>query len=73
MITGKFDPNGTDLIHLFMLLCIYLIPSFIAVFRKHRDHNAIAIMNFFLGWTVLFWIWSLIWSFTGNVRNADKG
>lgn len=72
MVKGTFDPTGIDLIQLYAMFCVYLIPSFIAVFRKHRDHNAIAIMNFFLGWTVIFWLWSLIWAFTGNTVNANK-
>lgn len=57
-----------EYMQLFIFLMIYLIPTVIAVFRGHRDHNAISVMNFFLGWTGFFWVWSLIWAFTGNVK-----
>lgn len=58
---------------LLIFLLIYLIPSFIAVFRKHRDHNAISMMNFLLGWTGIFWLWSFFWSLTGNVEKKAHG
>lgn len=58
------------MVEFFILLIVYLFPAIIANCRKHNDENAIAIMNFFLGWTVVFWFWALIWSFTGNTRHA---
>lgn len=49
-----------------VVLCIglplYLLPTFVAVARKHRNKMAIAALNILLGWSVLGWVGSLVWS-----------
>lgn len=65
--------ENSEIINFLVFLFMYLIPSIIAVFRGHRDHNAISMMNFLLGWTVVFWIWAFLWSLTGNVKGANSG
>ena len=47
---------------------IYLIPSWIAWSRRHRNQGAIGVLNILLGWTVIGWIGALIWSCTSNVE-----
>jgi len=49
---------------LLVLLSIYLyfLPSVIAVKRNHRNLAGIIVLNIFLGWTLLFWVASLVWS-----------
>jgi hypothetical protein len=47
---------------------IYFLPTMIAVKREHLSKNAIIIVNVALGWTVLGWLWALLWANTGNVR-----
>ena len=50
---------------LFLLTCgviIYLLPTFIATFRSHKNLAGIFILNLFLGWTLFGWIAALIWS-----------
>lgn len=48
-------------------LLVYLIPAFIA--RSRGKHNAVAIamLNIFLGWTVIGWGIALVWA----VMNDD--
>ena len=41
---------------------VYCLPMIVAARRKHHQRNAIAIINFFLGWTVLGWTIALAWS-----------
>ena len=41
---------------------VYCLPMIVASRRKHHQRNSIAIINFFLGWTVLGWIIALAWS-----------
>ena len=41
---------------------IYLLPSQIAVHRHTRRAGAIMILNFFLGWTAIGWLASLVWA-----------
>ncbi|HEY3812953.1 MAG TPA: superinfection immunity protein [Caulobacteraceae bacterium] len=41
---------------------MYFIPTIIAFLRKHKDAPAIAAINFLLGWSVVGWFISFIWS-----------
>ena len=50
----------------------YFVPTIVALARGHRSALAIGVMNVLLGWTVLGWIFALIWSCTGNVKTAGE-
>ena len=47
-----------------LILSVYFIPWIIARYRSHGSWMAIGVMNLFLGWTVVGWVWALIWSLT---------
>jgi hypothetical protein len=49
-------------------LAMYFLPTIVAMARKHRQLPAIALLNIFLGWTVLFWILSLVWALTSPAQ-----
>ena len=51
-----------ELVLLTLVLVIYFLPSFIALLRQHRNKLAIFLLNLFLGWTILGWVSSLVWS-----------
>lgn len=42
-------------------LFIYFIPSF-AAGTRHRNFNAILVLNIFLGWTFIGWVIALVWA-----------
>jgi len=46
-----------------------LLPTWIALARKHREVVPILLLNLFLGWTIIGWIAALIWSATSNVKD----
>ena len=46
---------------------VYLIPTFVATLRYHRNSKAICALNVGLGLTVLGWIGALVWALTDNV------
>lgn len=50
----------------------YLVPAVIASRRKHRNANAIFIINLFFGWTFLGWVISLAWALTNNTEQAGR-
>jgi hypothetical protein len=52
----------TGIVMIVMLLAMYMIPTIIALLRKHRQAGAIAGLNILLGWTVLGWIGAFVWS-----------
>lgn len=54
------------------LLFLYFLPSLIAVLLKNRNALGIFLLNLFLGWTVLGWIASLIWSVYRSENEVRK-
>lgn len=70
--SGSVNPFSVGaLVILFMglgAIAAYLLPSLIAIGRKHNAGIAIFFLNLFLGWTVLFWIVALVWSLSPNVN-----
>jgi hypothetical protein len=52
------------LVVIISLVIGYWLPSFVAVARGHQNWWAIVTCNLFLGWTVLGWIFALVWSLT---------
>lgn len=52
---------------LFLVGC-YSLPTIIAFARGHHNALAIAVLNLFLGWTVIGWFAALIWSATAVRR-----
>ncbi len=45
-----------------VLLAIYFLPTFIALWRRRRNALAIFLLNFFLGWSFVAWVIALVWS-----------
>ena len=41
---------------------MYFLPSLIALIRDKRDKLSIFLLNFFLGWSVIGWVVSLVWA-----------
>jgi hypothetical protein len=42
----------------------YSIPSIIALIRRKRNTVAIVALNILLGWSIIGWVVSLVWSLT---------
>jgi hypothetical protein len=54
----QYGPVGAFLfgfIFVAILLAIYLLPTIVAVFRRHHNWPAVAAFNIFFGWTVAGW------------------
>ncbi|MGN7503540.1 MAG: superinfection immunity protein [Alphaproteobacteria bacterium] len=53
-----------------LLLCVtlILIPTGVALIRRHNNFIPILLVNVLLGVTGIGWIVALIWSFTANVK-----
>jgi len=47
------------------LLVLFFMPTIIAIARNNAP-LPIFLLNFFLGWTILFWWVALIWSLAGR-------
>jgi len=45
-----------------LIFALYFLPTLIAFLRQHKNKLAIFLLNLLLGWTVLGWVVSLVWS-----------
>lgn len=43
----------------FILIGFYFLPTTVAVSRKVSDQGSVAVINFFLGWTLVGWVVAL--------------
>lgn len=46
-----------------LIVLIYFIPALQAYQTKHRQKEAILILNLFLGWTTIGWVIALFWAY----------
>ena len=51
-----------ELLLVVLIFALYFLPTLIAFLRQHKNKLAIFLLNLFLGWTVLGWVVSLVWS-----------
>lgn len=48
------------------LIAMYWLPTLVALVRQTPSALGIAMLNFFLGWTVIGWIVALVWALAAN-------
>ena len=58
------DLSCLELLMIALIFAAYFLPSIIAITREHKNKLAIFLLNLLLGWTVLGWVSSLVWSVT---------
>lgn len=57
-----YDLGSIGMIWAIFILGIYFLPAFIAFLGNHKNKLAIFFLNILLGWTVLGWVVSIVWS-----------
>lgn len=50
----------------------YMIPTIIAIHKKHKHLIAIGAFNLFLGWSGILWIVAFVWSLTNGKKQSDE-
>lgn len=53
------EANNSGLGLLVLLLVIYFVPLAVAMVRKVSNTGSIAVINVFLGWTLIGWVVAL--------------
>jgi len=56
----------------FLVICLYFLPTVNAVRSKKTNSGAILLLNLFLGWTFLGWVIALVWSATKDQNQAKQ-
>lgn len=54
-----------------IVIATYFLPWIVAHQRCHHNENSIALLNLFLGWTVIGWLAAIIWS-ASEVRQESS-
>lgn len=57
---------------LIFLLVLYFLPTIIAMRRGRMNTASIAVVNIFLGWTLIGWVLSLAWALAANERAQTR-
>lgn len=52
--------------YLLVLVCLYFLPTVIAVAKDRPNKGAIFALNLLLGWTFIGWLGAFIWSLTSG-------
>ncbi|MGR4869999.1 superinfection immunity protein [Variovorax sp. LARHSF232] len=72
---GQAPPSGTNefgkvVAYSFFLAAplVYLLPTYEAWRRQHRSLLAIALVNVFLGWSIIGWVAAIVWACAGSPR-----
>lgn len=52
-----------------LVIFVYLLPSFVALQRKHANTTAICVLNILIGWSFIGWVAALVWAL---VNSGDK-
>jgi len=53
-----------------VLIIPYFLPTIIAMLRKSASTGGIFVLNFFLGWTFIGWIISLVWAIASRTTTT---
>ena len=61
---------ATLAITLFVFCFVYFLPFLIGNARHMRSQGALFACNLLFGWTVLGWIFCLMWGISGQSRKA---
>lgn len=49
-----------------LVFIAYFFPAILAFSRSHHNATAIAVLNVFLGWTLIGWVLALVWAVTNS-------
>jgi Superinfection immunity protein len=66
------DPSLTGVIGVIVLFGGYFLPAIIAILRGMHAAGRVALVNLFLGWTVIGWLAAFVWSCRGKTLAADR-
>ncbi|WKN20794.1 superinfection immunity protein [Azotobacter vinelandii] len=57
----------------FFIPALYMLPTIEAWLRKHENLASIALLNLFLGWSLIGWVAALVWAFKRQAPTGTAG
>ena len=61
-----------ELLAIILIVAFYFTPTLVAFLKQHKNKPAIFLLNLLLGWTVLGWVGSLVWSVMRQINDREK-
>jgi hypothetical protein len=63
--SGELNAIGSVIVFSLLITVpwLYMLPTYEAYELKHPNLTSIAVLNFFLGWTLLGWVVAAVWAF----------
>ena len=58
----EFNSEIGTILAAILLCAVYVVPSVIAVGRRHHQTLTILVLNVLFGWTVFGWIVAIVWA-----------
>lgn len=58
--------DGSSMLLILVVIFLYFVPLIVAKARGHPSAGGVAVLNIFLGWTFLGWVFALAWAFSGT-------
>lgn len=58
---------------LLLLFPVYLLPSFLAFYRGHRNAVPILLLNLCLGWSLVGWVVAICWATLAGEGTTTAG
>lgn len=52
---------------------VYFLPMIIGALKDHKNMLPIALVNIFLGWSLIGWVAALVWAFIDNSKIGSHG
>jgi hypothetical protein len=65
-IVCQFREAPAVMSFILFLFVMYWLPTLVAILRQTHSALGVAMLNFFLGWTVIGWILALVWALAAN-------
>ena len=62
------DRVTSAFVSVILVVIVYLVPTFVAIWRQHRQGVAITFLNVFLGWTLVGWVIALVWAVSSSEK-----
>lgn len=61
-VHGGFGHLMIAYVVVLVLAILYMVPTLIAIAKKHEKTPLIGTVNFFVGWTFIGWIACIMWA-----------
>jgi hypothetical protein len=59
VLASSSNGGGAAVILVVIMIGFYFLPTIVAVARKVTNQGSVAVINFFLGWTLIGWVVAL--------------